>query len=282
MQGVHCVFHLAAMLGVWASLETYCAVNVRGTANVCQAALRADVQRVIHISSAMVYDLAGGHPANEDDPLAPLREPYSVSKARADLLVQRLMREESLPAVIIRPGTLIGPGDALNFGRMAARIRAGKAVIIGRGTNAIPLFAIEDMVQGLMLAMESDAAIGEVFNIGHDWPITQAEYLSLVAREINAPQPWIQVPFAPLYAAAYLAERVATASKDRIQPFVTRHGVKLYGDDNRLSIDKARRQLGYAPRMSVDEAVMSACEWYRYAEESTQPPAPITMTGATQ
>ena len=280
LHGVDCVFHLASMIGVWASMKAYFAVNVQGTANVCHAALRAEVKRLIHISSAMVYDMAGPHPATEDDVLAPLHEPYSVSKAHGDLLVQRLIREEHLPAVIIRPGTLIGAGDSLNFGRMATRIQAGKGVIIGRGANAIPLFSIDDMVRGLIVAMESDRATGKIFNIAHDQPITQAQYLALIAEEINAPEPRIRVPYAPLYAAAYLAERVATASKNRIRPFLTRHGVKLYGDDNRISIDKARRELGYEPQMSVNDAVVSACKWYRHSERPTAPAAPIAMSGA--
>ena len=280
LDGVDCVFHLAAMIGVWASQEAYAAVNVEGTANVCRSALAADVKRVIHVSSAMVYDMTGPKPASEDDPLAPLDEPYSTSKAQGDLLVQRMISDERLPAVIIRPGTLVGPGDALNFGRMATRIRAGKGVIIGRGTNAIPLFAVEDMIQALLLAMESDAAVGEIFNIAHDAPITQAQYLSLIARALSAPEPRIRVPYAPLYAAAYLAERLAGATRDRIKPFLTRHGVKLYGANNRLSIDKARRELGYAPEVSVSEAVLSACEWFQLAGPSTSSPAPSAMSGA--
>jgi nucleoside-diphosphate-sugar epimerase len=280
MDGVDCVFHLAAMIGVWASPESYSAVNVEGTANVCRAALHADVKRVVHISSAMVYDMTGPNPASEDDPLVPLDEPYCLSKAQGDLLVQRMISEEQLPAVIIRPGTLVGPGDALNFGRMATRIRAGRGVVIGRGKNAIPLFSLEDMVQALLLAMESETSVGEIFNIAHDDPITQAEYLSLIARELNAPQPRIRVPYTSLYAAAYLAERLAAASRGRIKPFLTRHGVKLYGADNRISIDKARRELGYAPAVSVGEAVTSACRWLERSEQPTPSRAPTAMTGA--
>jgi nucleoside-diphosphate-sugar epimerase len=279
MRGVDCVFHLAAMIGVWGSLKGFWRVNVQGTANVCRAALLAEAKRVIHVSSAMVYDMTALLPATEDDRLAPLNEPYCLSKAHGDVLVQRLIREEGLPAVIIRPGTLIGPGDALNFGRMAARVRAGKGVIVGRGTNAIPLFAVEDMVQGLLLAMQSDGAIGKAFNIAHDQPITQAQYLSLVAEELDAPEPRTRVPYKALYAAAAVAERLSTASGYRIKPFVTRHGVKLYGADNRISIDRAARELGYAPEISVRDAVVSACRWYQDSEREMPSPAaePVTV-----
>jgi nucleoside-diphosphate-sugar epimerase len=266
MRGAEGLFHLAAMLGAWGAFEAYSAVNVLGTANVCRAALSAGVSRVVHISSAMVYDMASSRPAAEDDLLAPLDEPYSLTKAHGDMLVQRLIREDRLPAVIIRPGTLIGPGDRLNFGRMADRIHAGKGVIIGRGNNAIPLFSITDLVQGLLLALDSDQAVGKIYNVGTDQPLTQARYLSLIARELGAPPPRLHVPYTALFTAARLAERLAAVSHDRIRPFLTRHGVKLYGANNLMSVDKARRELGYVPQVSVAEAVRMACDWYQHPD----------------
>jgi nucleoside-diphosphate-sugar epimerase len=277
MRGVQSVFHLAAMIGTWHSMRDYYAVNVTGTENVCRAALNAGVSRLIHISSAMVYDMAMGRAVTEDDLLTPLDEPYSFTKAQGDMLVQRMIREEHLPAVIIRPGTLLGPGDRLNFGRMADRVRAGKGVIIGQGNNAIPLFYITDMVQGLLLALDSEQAVGKVYNISNDQPLTQAQYLKLIAQQIGVATPHIHVPYTPLYTAAYMAERLAILSNNRILPFLTRHGVKLYGANNLISIDKARRELGYAPKVSLNEAVRIACDWYQHQDSWTSALAPMGM-----
>jgi len=262
-RGIQGVFHLAARIGAWHPMRDYHATNVVGTENVCQAALSAGVSRVVHISSAMVYDLASGRPVTELERLAPLDEPYCLSKAEGDLLVQRMIRYEHLPAVVLRPGTLIGPGDRLNFGRMADRVCAGRSIIIGRGGNAIPLFDVTDMVRALVLALDSEHALGETYNIGHDQPLTQADYLSLIAQELDAPPPRARVPYALLYSAAYCAERVASMTGNRVPPFVTRHGIKLYGADNVLSIEKARRELGYEPSVSLRDAVRRAARWYR-------------------
>jgi len=127
--------------------------------------------------------------------------------------------------------------------------------------------------------MQSDRAIGKAFNIAHDQPITQAQYLSLVAKELDAPEPRTRVPYKALYAAAGAAERLSTASGYRIKPFVTRHGVKLYGADNRISIDRAARELSYAPEISVSDAVVSACRWYQDSEREMPSPAaePVTV-----
>lgn len=277
IRGADSVFHLAAMIGAWRSMRDYYAVNVTGTEHVCRAALKAGVRRFIHISSAMVYDMAMGRAVTEEDLLAPLDEPYSMTKAQGDMLVQRLIREEHLPAVIIRPGTLIGPGDRLNFGRMADRVHSGKGIIIGSGNNKIPLFYVTDMVQGLLLALYNEQAAGKIYNISNDQPLTQAQYLAAIAREIKVAPPHIHVPYRPLYTAAHAAERLTTLSKDRMQPFVTRHGIKLYGADNRLSIDKARRELGYAPQVPLIEAVKITCGWYQHQDSWTAGYVPVRI-----
>ena len=258
MRGADIVFHLAAMIGAWRPIQDYYAVNVGGTESVCRAALAAGVRRLIHISSAMVYDMAIGRPVIEDDALAPLDEPYSVTKALGDKLVRRMIAEEHLPAVIVRPGTLFGPSDHLNFGRLVDRIRAGKGIIVGSGNNALPLVYVTDMVQGLLLAMSQEEALGQVYNIGNDQPITQEQYFSAVAEEIGVAPPRVHVPYHLLYAAAYAAESLATLSGYRIPPVITRHGVKLYGAESRLSIDKARHELGYAPQVPLREGVRLA------------------------
>ena len=263
-------------------MQDYYAVNVTGTEYVCRAALKAGVRRLVHISSAMVYDMTRRRAVTEDDPLEPLDEPYSLTKAQGDLKVQRLIQEEHLPAVIIRPGTLLGPGDRLNFGRMADRVRAGKGIIIGSGSNAIPFVYVTDMVQGLLLALDADEAVGQVYNIGNDQILSQQVFLSTIAQELMVKTPHIHVPYFPLYAAAYAAERLATFSKNRIRPFVTRHGVKLYGADNHLSIDKARRELGYSPKVPLIEAIRNSCEWYLHQESWTFGQVPVGISQMTQ
>lgn len=262
MRGIDGVFHLAAMIGAWRPMLDYYAVNVTGTENVCRAALASGVRRIVHISSAMVYDMAIGRPVTEDDPLAPLDEPYCMTKAQGDRIVQRMIAEDNLPAVIIRPGTLFGPGDHLNFGRLADRVRARKAIIIGSGHNAVPFVYVTDMVQGLLLAMDHERAVGQAYNIGSDQLLSQRALFASIAQEIGVAPPRIHVPYHMLYAAAYAAERMTAFSGSRIPPFVTRHGVKLYGADNRLCIEKARRELGYAPRMPLREGLQAATAWY--------------------
>jgi nucleoside-diphosphate-sugar epimerase len=268
-RGVDAVVHLAGMMGVWRPIQDYHAVNVRGTENVCRAALREGA-RVVHVSSWTVYGMALGEPAHEDFPLRPFREPYAITKAQADVAVQRMIAEDRLAAVIIRPGTFFGPEDRLHFGRMADRLRVGRGVVVGRGDNALPFVYVSDVVQGLLLALDHERALGEAYNITNDRPLSQRQLLEGIAHELGFPAPRVRVPYRPLYALGYTAERLAALTHSERQPVVTRLGVKLFGTDNRHSIDKARRELGYTPEVPLDEGVRRAAAWYRDARQKVE------------
>src|SRR5215204_683875 len=235
MREVDAVFHLAAAIGVRRPLREYHAVNVTGTENVCRAAQTAGVKRLVHVSSTSVYKQGLGVPVDEAFSLAPPPDPYALTKAEGDSLVQRLIAEEQLPASIVRTTTIFGPGDDLNFGRIAQRLLAGTSIVIGSGGNQVPVAFVDDVVQGL---------------------------LQEIADQLGARPPRIHVPYRLLYGAAYLAERLAQATRSE-RPVVTRFGVLLYGADNRFAIDKARHELGYEPRVSLQQLVSATAEWYR-------------------
>jgi nucleoside-diphosphate-sugar epimerase len=254
------------MMGVWQPMENYRAVNETGTENVCRAALAEGVRRIVHVSSWTVYGMALGRPAHEESPLTPFPEPYAVTKAAGDMVVQRMILEDQLPAVIIRPGTFFGPGDHLHFGRRAARLAAGRGVIVGSGDNALPFVYVSDVVQGLLLALGSERAVGQAYNITNDRPLTQREFLGAIADEIGASRPRIHVPYRALYAAGYAAERLATATRSRRRPPITRLGVAFFGTDNRYAIDKAQRELGYVPRVDLREGISLAATWHRHRD----------------
>ncbi len=262
MRGVDTVFHLAAMQGVWLPMKEYYQVNVTGTENVCRAAMSAGVRRIVHVSSWTIYGMARGWPLTEDVPPAPRNDPYWITKAQGDLLVQRLIDKEHLPAAIIRPGTIFGVDDRLNFGRMADKIRAKKGLVIGSGRNALPLVYVTDVVQGLLLCADHDRAQGQVYNITNDQPLTQGEFLQAIAQGLGTTPPRLHVPYAAAYALAFTAERAVKLTGSK-HPLVTRHGVTLFGTDNRHAIDKARTELGYEPQVSIRQGVQLACKWYQ-------------------
>jgi nucleoside-diphosphate-sugar epimerase len=262
MQGVDTVIHLAALQGEWLPIEEYVRVNVTGTENVCRAALAAGIRRVVHVSSWTIYGIARGWNLGEEVAPAPRKDPYWITKAQGDLLVQRMIATDHLPAAIIRPGTIFGVGDVLNFGRMAAKVANGRAIVIGSGRNALPLVYVTDVVQGLLLCADLDQAEGRAFNISNDEPLTQAEMLGAIASELGVAPTRVHVPYSVAFGIAVAAERAVALTGAR-HPVVTRHGVRLYGTDNRHSIDRARTELGYVPKVDIREGVRLATHWYR-------------------
>jgi len=275
MHGVTAVMHLAGMMGVWRPVADYRAVNVTGTENVCRAALAAGVRRLVHVSSWTVYGMALGQPAREDFLLQPFAEPYAMTKAEGDIAVQRMIVDDHLPAVIVRPGTFFGPGDHLHFGRMADRLQAGRGIVVGRGDNALPFVYVTDVTQGLLLALDHPHAIGQAYNITNDCPLTQEQFLQAIARRIGASPPRLHIPYHALYAAAGLAEQLSKVTRARHQPVVTRLGAKLFGTDNRHAIDKARRELGYRPQIDLGEGIALAAQWYQAQSRQNAPSAAL-------
>lgn len=272
MRGVDGVFHLAAAIGTKRPLKDYQAVNVTGTENVCRAALAAGVGRLVHVSSTSVYRQGLGTPITEDYPLAPLPDPYPLTKALSDLLVQQMIRDQGLPACILRMSTFYGPGDRLNFGRIADRLMARRAIVVGSGRNSVPFVYVADVVQALLLALDHDVAEGQIFNITDDRFPTQEQLLCEIARQVGAPPPRVHVPYSLLYSAGFLAEGIAAVTRSP-HPLVTRFGVVMYGAHNRYSIEKARQMLGYQPRTGLPDGLRLAAAWYLGRADSPSRPA---------
>ena len=261
VQDVELVFHLAGMMGVWRPLADYRLVNVTGSENLYKAAQAAGVRRYVHTSSHTVYGLGHGRFLTENDPLRPDPDPYSVTKAEGDRLMRRLMLNSKVETVILRPGTFFGPGDRLHFGRMAQKVKDGKGLILGRGNNALPFCYVTDVVQGFLLAAYHENAPGNVYNITNDHPLTQQEMFNAIADAVGSKRPTLHLPYLPIYYGSIVAEKVV-ARVTRTKPIVTQLGAMMFGSDNRHSIEKARRELGFEPKVSLLEGIKLAAEWF--------------------
>jgi nucleoside-diphosphate-sugar epimerase len=261
VKNIDLVFHLAGMMGVWRPLADYQRVNVTGSENLYKAAQAAGVRRYVHTSSHTVYGLGHGRYMTEHDPLRPDPDPYSLTKAEADRLIRRLMLTSDMETVIVRPGTFFGPGDRLHFGRMAQKMKTGKGVVIGSGYNALPFCYVTDVVQGFLLAGYHEQAPGNVYNISNDRPLTQLEMFNAIADAVDGVRPTFHLPYLPIYYGSIVAEK-AVARLTRTQPIVTQLGAMMFGTDNRHSIEKARRELGYEPKVDLREGIELAAAWF--------------------
>lgn len=261
VRDIDLIFHLAGMMGVWRPLSDYRLVNVNGSENLYKVAQAANVRRFVHTSSHTVYGLGYGRHMTESDLLRPDPDPYSITKAEGDRLIRRLMLTSDMETVILRPGTFFGPGDRLHFGRMAQKTKDGKALIIGRGDNALPFCYVSDVVQGFMLAGYHENAPGNVYNITNDRPMTQLEMYNAIADAVDGKRPKIHLPYLPIYYGSIVAERIV-ARVTRTKPVVTELGALMFGSDNRHSVEKARCELGFEPKVELYEGIKLSAAWF--------------------
>jgi uncharacterized protein YbjT (DUF2867 family) len=161
MTGCDVVFHCAAITGNQASMATAMEDNAGGTERVCEAAAKAGVRRVVHVSSVAVYGL--DHPRDTVlDECSPLRSggefaPYQASKVAAERRARQRAEELGIELVIIRPGVLYGPGHPIRTGLVSL---GTFQVAIGSGRNHMPFTYVGNVVDAMLLAATTPAAAG--------------------------------------------------------------------------------------------------------------------------
>jgi nucleoside-diphosphate-sugar epimerase len=265
LRGVDRVIHCAARTGPWGPDAEYERVNVRGLEALVRAAMAAGVRRFVHVSSITVHgnDLRGQ--ADEDAPLRAERNPYSRSKVAAERLLARMIRDEDAPVTIVRPGWIYGPRDTSSFARIARRVEQGQMITLGSGANHLPLIYVRDAAEGALLAGESAQAEGRSYLLVNDEPVTQRDFIGALAAELGAPAPTRRVPYELSLMVGALAEAAGRLSRSKEPPPVTRYGLQLLGGENRFIISRARRELGFSPKVGLAEGVRRGVEWYRVA-----------------
>jgi predicted dehydrogenase/nucleoside-diphosphate-sugar epimerase len=252
ISGVELVYHLGATMKGrgWPEFE---GGTVRGTANVVQSCLRHGVRRLIYVSSVTVLDYASqkaGARVTEQAPLEPYpaqRGAYTQAKLQAERLVMDAVRESHLPAVIVRPGQIFGPGaeSVPPYGTIAL---AGRWVVIGSGKLRLPLVYVEDVVDGLIAAAQRPSVIGSIFHLVDEAPATQDEYVEMCRkvagerlRSMHASRYLLYVAGAALEVVGRLVRRNVPLSRYRVRSI------------KELSFDcsAAREKLGWKPVVGV-------------------------------
>ena len=243
---IECVFHLAAqtIVGIAnrAPLSTF-DTNVRGTWTVLEACRRQPtVRRVVVASSDKAY---GDHDVLPYDETSPLvgRHPYDVSKSAADLIAQAYWASFGLPVVITRCGNLFGGGD-LNWNRIVpgtirSILRGERPVIRSDGRLTRDYLYVEDAVDAYLLAAEAldedEALAGQGLNVSYEQPQTVVEIVERILTILGRPD---------------LRPDVRNDASNEIH-------------DQYLSAQRARKLLGWAPRIALDEGLARTVAWYR-------------------
>jgi nucleoside-diphosphate-sugar epimerase len=280
MQEVDIVLHCAAKVGDWGPVEEYRKVNVEGLRGLLEACKGQALTRFVHMSSLGVYAARHHHGTDEREPL-PQRhtDGYTQSKVEAEQLALRYHREGGVPVVVLRPGFVYGPGDRTVMPRIIENLRKGTVRYPGGGKGALNTIYIKNLVDAVSLALEKPEAVGQVYNLTDGEFVSKRRFIEAVADAMGLPHPW-RAP--PLWVARILtwgSETWAHLRGATEAPLFTRARLKFLGLNLDFSIEKAKRELGYRPRYSFDEAIAETMAYYQ-AEVRDQKSAVGSPTAA--
>lgn len=262
MKGARWLFHVAADYRLWAKYPSEIVRNnLEGTRAVMQAAISAGVERVVYTSSvATLRPHDDGTPADETSrhTVDTAIGAYKRSKLVAERLVERMIQDEALPAVIVNPSTPIGPRDIkpTPTGRIIVEAAQGRIpAFVDTGLN---LAHVDDIADGHLLALKK-GRIGESYVLGGQ-DVAFRDMVGIIAELSNRRAPSIGLPRLPLFPIAYVAEAVARITGK--EPFITADALKMAKYHMFFSSAKAIRELGYWARPHR-EALADALTWFR-------------------
>ena len=263
VSGMDYVVHAAAHVGDWGPAEKYRQRNVFALEHLLTAARGGNLRRWIQISSLGVYPARDHFGTDETTPsdLEGL-DGYTRTKAEAEVLLNRQIREHHFPAVILRPGFIYGPGDRHVLPRIIKRFQTGKMKMIGSGQKKLNNTSVGNLSDAVVLALDNPDACGETFNIRDARLVTRKEFVSTIANFLGKPYPR-SVPAPVARTLVVFVEGLAKLRGATEAPFVTRASIKFLNQNLDFSIEKAGRVLGFDPRDDFQEGMSQALEWAR-------------------
>ena len=255
ISGVDAVVHCAAALPLYSPDDIF-TTDVDGTRNVMEAALRAGVSRVVHISSTAVYGIPDHHPLREDDTLDGVG-PYGKAKIEAEEIALEY-REKGLIVPILRPKSFVGPERLGVFTLLYDWALEGrKFPMIGRGNNRYQLLDVEDLCDAISKCMTLPAAlVNDTFNIGAAEFQTMRDDYQAVLDAAGHGKRIVGLPAMPIILTLRVLERLGVSP---LYKWVYETASK----DSFVSIDRAKQRLNWAPRYSNQDALLRNFAWYQ-------------------
>ncbi|MFW9827346.1 MAG: NAD-dependent epimerase/dehydratase family protein [Candidatus Thorarchaeota archaeon] len=231
------IFHLAAIPGVRYSIQNSMKVsenNIISTINIFEYAIKTQVKKVIYASSSSVYGNPIYTPVDEEHPKNPI-SPYAVSKLCCEIYADYYFREYKLPVTSLRFYTVYGPRGRLDMAirKFFINVLQNKPIeIYGNGNQLRDFTYISDIVEGLVLAAESDKSSGEIFNLGYSNPISVNDLIEKI------------------YIITSKPKSIKNLGKEQGDV-----------DTTYSKIEKAKKILSFEPKVDIDEGLKRTYEW---------------------
>jgi nucleoside-diphosphate-sugar epimerase len=252
LRGATCVFHLAsAHLGVARPPSDYWDLNVHSLPAFLRLALESGVERFLHTSSVGVYGDVGSERATETTPPHP-QSVYGETKLAGEQVVLDFGRASGLEVVVLRPAWVYGPGCP-RTAKLRRALSRRRFLMIGAGANLRHPVYIDDMIQAFRLASTADDAVGEIFIVAGERPVSTRTLVAAFCSVFQYPEPVVRVPYTVGLWAAVCAEWLFAMTGR--EPPLSRRTLEFFATNNAFDITHATRRLGFVPRYSLTEGL---------------------------
>lgn len=257
VRDVETVYHIAAVYREEnVPKRLFFDVNVGGTKNLIEASMRYGVKRFVHCSTVGVQGDISNPPATEEAPYNP-GDHYQESKMEGELLALRYFREKGAPIAVFRPVGIYGPGDT----RFLKLFRNVTKPMIGSGNVLYHLTYIDDLVEGIRLVGETAGIEGQTFTLAGPRYTTLNELYAVIAGVLGTKPSRLRIPVWPFLAAGAACETVCRPL--RVSPPIYRRRVDFFVKDRAFDIARAKRVLGYDPKIDLAEGLARTGAWYK-------------------
>lgn len=262
--GVSRVYHLAGGGKVSADgplgLSQLRSSNVAPLEALLRAAAGLPIERIVHFSSISAMGIKLDARLDEDTPCEP-KTPHEVAKLESENVALSAWKRDRLPVVVLRPSQIYGPGDVRSdIPKLVRLARHGLVPLFGAGRGLVPWVFVSDVVDAAILAAESDAAPGRVYIVSDIDSYRFGDVVSVIAKALGRKRGGFSVPDA-LAAPAVRALELSCRAVGWDAPF-TRHRLSSLSGRRLYSVERARRELGYAPRVGLMEGMERTVRWY--------------------
>ena len=258
--GADVVLHLAAAFRELNVPKTYYReVNVGGTEKMLEASLRHGVKKFVYCSTCGVHGNIDNPPGGEDAPIQPA-DYYQQTKYEAEPVVLEYQKK-GLKTTILRPAAIYGPGDPERFFMIFKRVHKGKFPIFGKGETFYHPLYIDNLVDAFLLCMQEGVGDGGTYLIADEEYVSIKDLVTRVGKAMGGNLKIAHYPIVPLIIAGHFFETICRPFK--ITPPIFPRRVDWYRQNRAFKIDRAKKDLGYDPKVGLDEGLKRTAEWYR-------------------
>ncbi|NLF25431.1 MAG: NAD(P)-dependent oxidoreductase [Deltaproteobacteria bacterium] len=258
VQGVEIVFHLAAAFREMNVPDSfYYDVNVQGTANVLEAALKAGVKRFIYCSTQGVHGNVDNPPGDESSPIQPA-DYYQQTKYEGEVVCGK-HQGGKMKIVILRPTAIYGPGDHERFTMIFKRVASGMFPMFGAGKTFYHPVYIDNLTDAFLTVMQDGVGDGQAYIIADQEYVELNDLVQRVAKVMGVQLRVPHYPLWPLIVAGHVCEK-ACAPFGLTPPIFPRR-VDWFRQNRAFKIDKAKRELGYQPKVGLDDGLGRMYKW---------------------